>query len=232
MTIKIVGIISSPRHQGNTAFLVRKALAGAKNNDAEVEEIFLPEYNLEFCKGCFTCLREGKCSTADDLETLREKLILSDGIIVSSPTHGLEPNAIMKNFMDRIGLFSVYTSLLADKYVASISTTGSIGAKKVAKKMTNINGGFMKTGYFSGILGIAIDWDHVKNYPEHLDKAYSLGETLVDDIRNEKKYYTQKLFTKIINALIIKKIMKKNILEHKDDRMKAVYNYLVKEGEF
>ena len=229
--IKILGVISSLRFNGNSATLTRKALEGAEDNGGQIEEIYLPEYNLKYCQGCFCCLKEGECSLNDDLDLLRDKLKGADGFIVSSPTHGLEPNAVMKNFMDRIGLFSAYTSLLADKYIVSISTTGAVGAKKVAKKMTSINSGFIKTGYVSGTLGVALDWDHVKEYPEHLEKAYHLGENLVTDIKNEKKYYTQKLYKKMINALFLKRTMKKNILKHKEGRMKAVYEYLDDQGK-
>lgn len=228
--IKIVGVISSPRKQGNSATLVRRALAGSKAGGGEVEELFLPEYNLEFCQGCFACLKRGSCALTDDLEMLRDKLKEADGLVVSSPTHGLEPNAIMKNFMDRIGLFSAYTSFLADKYVVSISTTGAVGAKRVAKKLTSINSGFAQTGYVSGIQAVALDWDHVSDYPEYLEEAFELGQRLVEDIQTGKKYYTQKIFSRLINGLFVKRVMKKNILQHKDGRLKAVYEYLRKEG--
>jgi multimeric flavodoxin WrbA len=229
--MKIVGIISSPRYRGNTATLVRQALKGAKDNGVETEEIFLADYNLEFCRGCFSCLAEGKCCIDDDLEYLRDKLVIADGIIIGSPTYGLEPNAIMKNFMERIGLFAAYTSLLGDKYVVGISTTGAVGARKVARKLTDINGGFIKMGYISGILGVALDWDSVQNHPKYMEKAYSLGNSLVEDIKKGKKYYTQRLFKKLINTLFLKRTMRKNVIKYKETRMKGVYQYLVEQGE-
>ena len=145
------------------------------------------------------------------MNELRKNLVLSSGIIMGSPTYGLEPNAIMKNFLERIGLFSVYTSQLGDKYVAGIATTGAAGAKKVAKKLTDITGGFIKTGYVSGTLGVALDWDEVEEYPQYLTKAYQLGETLASDIKTAKKYYFQKIFNRILNALFLKRVIKKNI---------------------
>ncbi len=229
--IKIIGIISSPRYRGNTSTLVRQALKGAENNGVEVEEIFLANYNLEFCRGCFGCLERGKCFINDDLEYLRKKLIEANGIIIGSPTYGLEPNAIMKNFVERIGLFAAYTSLLGDKYVVGISTTGAVGARKVAKKLTDITGGFIKMGYISGTMGVALDWDRVQNYPQYMEKAYFLGNSLVEDIKKGKKYRTQRLFKKLLNKLFLKRTMRDNILKHKETRMKGVYHYLVEQGE-
>ncbi len=224
--MKIIGISSSPNYNGNTATLVREALEEAKRYGAEVEEIYLPNYKLEYCKGCFNCLSKGKCMINDDLESLRKKLYESDGIILGSPSYGLAPNAIMKNFIDRIGLYTVYTSILGDKYIIGISTAGAAGAKKVAKNLTNISGGFFKKGYITGTLGVNVDWNHVNDYPKYIKKAKRLGEKIVNDINSEKKYRIQGIFGKLLNHLVLKRVMKKNILKHKDNKMKAVYDYL------
>ncbi len=47
-SFKVVGIISSPNRNGNTAALVRAALKGAQDQGATVSEIFLAEHNLSF----------------------------------------------------------------------------------------------------------------------------------------------------------------------------------------
>ncbi|WP_457557006.1 NAD(P)H-dependent oxidoreductase [Candidatus Harpocratesius sp.] len=35
---------------------------------------------------------------------LKAKLYAADGIILGTPVHGLSVNAVMKNFLDRIGM--------------------------------------------------------------------------------------------------------------------------------
>lgn len=228
--MKIIGIVSSPSYEGNTAVLVREALQGAKKNGAEIEELFLPQYNLKFCKGCLKCLEAGRCSIPDDLETLRDKLNKSDGIIIGSPTYGLEPNAIMKNFLDRIGLYTVYSSALGEKYVAGISTAGAAGSKTVAKKITGIVDGFFKSGYVVDYLGVNKRWDRIEEYPQYMQKANELGKKMVNDIKNKRKYPFKKVFSKILSKIVIGPVMKKNILEFKDSKMKAVYEYAQKMG--
>jgi multimeric flavodoxin WrbA len=135
--MKIIAILSSPSNNGNTSVLAREAIKGAKAQGASVEEINLIDYNIEFCRGCMLCMRTGKCSIKDDLEILRKKVYQADGIILASPTYGRIPNARMKNFIiDRLGMFTVYTSSLGGKYFLGFSTAGGIGTKKSCKRIS------------------------------------------------------------------------------------------------
>ena len=61
--MKIVGIISSPKRNGSGAFLVRKALEASEKLGVETKEIFLADYIIEFCKGCFHCMASGTCTS-------------------------------------------------------------------------------------------------------------------------------------------------------------------------
>lgn len=229
--MKIIGIISSPHYNGSSAVVARQALKGAAEAGAEAEEIYLPNYKLEYCKGCFTCMSKGRCPINDDFEGLREKLYKADGIIISSPCYGLAPNAIMKNFLDRIGMYTVYTSALGGKYVAGISTAGAVGAKAVAKSHAGlVQGGIFKRGYATGILGVHIGWDSVEKHPKYLEAAYSLGRKMVEDIKLGRKYPIQNLFNRALNALIVKKVFINNIRENKSGSMKAVYDNLAERG--
>ena len=186
--MKIVGIISSPKRKGNTAVLVREALKGAQENGADVEEIFLPDYRLEFCQGCMACMAQGKCALQDGLEDLKQKIAESDGLILGSPTHALAPNAMMKNFLDRIGMFSVYTGAWGGKYVAGIATAGGFGAKNVAKQLTGLVDSVFGRGYVSGSLGALRGWDRIEQKPEYLENAYQLGHKMAEGIHHKRTY--------------------------------------------
>ena len=54
--MKIMGIASSPHRDGNSVTLLREALKGAQEAGAETEEIYLPDYDIRYCKGCMGCL--------------------------------------------------------------------------------------------------------------------------------------------------------------------------------
>ena len=153
---KVVGLISSPRQNGNTATLVREALRGAKSEGACIEEVFLPKCNINFCNGCFKCLIDGDCGFTDDFKEIKELLYEADGIILGSPTYCGTYNAIMKSLFERLGMFEVMTSSLGGKYFAGISTAGSaMAARKTAQEMVSlVSSGVFKRGYISGVFGV------------------------------------------------------------------------------
>ena len=232
--MKIIGVISSPSRDGNTATLVREALQAASTQGAEVEEIFLPEHNLRFCQGCSRCLVEGRCPQPDSFEEIRSKVYAADGLVLGSPTYGEAPNAIMKNFFDRLGLYTVFSSSLAGKYFVGISTAGAMGAGGVAKKLTGIASGpfgaLFGRAYVSGSLGVARGGKRIEEQPAVLEKARRLGTRLADDISRGRRYPFQNLVGRAMSALFLRRAFERSIKDFRGREMKAVYESLVKRG--
>ncbi len=232
--MKIVGVIGSPSRDGNTAVLAREALRAAAAQGAEVEEVFLAEHNLRFCQGCSRCMVEGKCSLPDDFEEIRASVYAADGLVLGSPTYGGGPSAIMKNFFDRLGLYTVFTSSLGGKYVVGISTASSAGAGAVAKGLTGVVGGafgaLFARGYVSGSLGVVRGGKRIEEQPKALEKARRLGERLVDDIRRGRSYPFQNLQGRALGALFLRRAFERSIKEYRHREMKAVYESLVRRG--
>ena len=102
---KIIGLISSPHRNGNSATLARKVLNSAEQMGIITEELYLPDFDLEYCRGCMSCCSGPKCIINDDLNYIVEKLMECDGMVLSSPTYGLAPNALMMNFLQRAGIY-------------------------------------------------------------------------------------------------------------------------------
>ena len=229
-TINIIGISSSPKYDGNTATLVRKILKGAENHGAQINEYHLPQYNINYCQGCFHCMRKGYCIIDDDFTMIQKMMLSANGIVIGSPTYGLAPNAMMKNFLDRIGMFAVYTSSLKDKYIIGVSTCGKFGAKKTAKQLTDIVNGIWGSGKKAGIISTQIGWGIINDNEDILKKAFYLGERIVKDIQNERSYWYKDILSKIVSSFIMRPAMKKNILANKNDDMKGVYEHLKSRG--
>jgi multimeric flavodoxin WrbA len=225
--MKIIGIISSPHKNGSTSKLVREALRGAQDAGAEIDDVNISELDIEYCVGCLQCLATENCILKDDLNTLREKVLQADGIILGSPTYEADMNARMKNFFDRIMPFTSYRSAMHDKYIATISTAGAFGAKDAAKRMTVLKMGFHKTGNISGTLGVPVGAGDIEAF---LPKAYRLGKKIVSDIQLKKSYTFQSLVQKFIFRLFVRTKMEKMIIAYKDGTRKGVYDYLVKAG--
>ncbi len=148
---------------------MREALKGAENEGAFVTEIFLPQYDIQFCTGCSKCITQGKCHIQDDFEKLKEIIYNADGIVWSSPTNAGSMNAKMKRFLERFAIFDLLTSTFGGKYMAGISVCGSMGAAKVAKELVKlITTGTFKKSFISGTLAIKTGQAHVSKNHEFL----------------------------------------------------------------
>lgn len=227
--IKIVGVISSSHANGNSASLTKAALEGAAEEGAEVTEVYLSKLRLEFCTGCLQCLA-GECPFQDDFKTIRNLVYEADGIILSSPTFAAAPNAIMKNFIDRLGMYERFTSSLGGKYVAAISTAGKMGAKNTAESLVSIaRDGIFQRGYVSGLLGVSIGAG-LKEDDNAFIKAHELGRKITHDVKTGNKYLLQNLWGRFINCCFVKPQFKQVILDNKTDKMKWVYRNLAERG--
>ncbi len=103
---KILGIVGSPRKNGNTHILVSKILEGAVKEGAVTEIIFLNDLNIEECDGCHACWENKSCSKNDDMNRIYPKIIESDVIIFGTPVYWYGPTGLMKSFIDRFVYFN------------------------------------------------------------------------------------------------------------------------------
>jgi len=133
---KIVALNGSPHHNGNTVLLMKWVIKGCQMKGAKTEWIHLTNHTLNFCKGCFSCLRTGKCILKDDLEFILDILLNADGIIVGAPVYEDAPPALFKNLMDRLALLNLYTDLFENQFSVGVSTSGIAPYKKVAKEIS------------------------------------------------------------------------------------------------
>jgi NAD(P)H-dependent FMN reductase len=104
---KILGIIGSPRKNGNTDVMVSRILEGAHDIGADTETIRLADLQIVECDGCHACWK-GKhpCSKKDDMVALYPKIAQSDAIVFGTPVYWYGPTAIMKSFVDRFVYFN------------------------------------------------------------------------------------------------------------------------------
>lgn len=103
--MKITVFNGSPKAgHGNTSVLVENFLQGAKQQGAEVEQVFLSKYQIKHCTSCKSCWEKtpGKCSQTDDMPELLTKVLESDVMGFASPVFVDNVTGIMKTFMDRL----------------------------------------------------------------------------------------------------------------------------------
>jgi multimeric flavodoxin WrbA len=103
---KILGVVGSPRRNGNTHILVSKILDGAEAAGAGTEILFLDDLKINECDGCHACWEGKPCSKRDDMNALYPKIVESDVIIFGTPVYWYGPTALMKTFIDRFVYFN------------------------------------------------------------------------------------------------------------------------------
>ena len=106
--MRVLGIVGSPRKEGNTDILVEEVLRGARDAGSNTEKIFLNDLEIKPCQAeCSDrCKKTGNCIINDDMSPLYDKIYKGDAIILSTPLYWYGPSAQLKAFMDRWFAFS------------------------------------------------------------------------------------------------------------------------------
>jgi multimeric flavodoxin WrbA len=86
---------------------MNEALSAAAAEGAEVAFIRLSDYQLTPCTACGTCFDTKQCTIQDDVETLYQQILNTDGLILGSPSYFQGITAQMKTFIDRIGYLHI-----------------------------------------------------------------------------------------------------------------------------
>ena len=185
---KIVAIYGSPRRKGNTATLLKKAIEGARDSGADVEEIVLRDLKISPCLEIYGCLQAGECAIKDDFQMVRDKILHAQGLILASPVFFYAVSSHTKMLMDRCQSLWVkkYWVDKAPREQQANKRKGlfiSVGATK-GKKL--FDGMLLSIKYFFDVLDMEL-WkallyrqldfqDDVLKHPEYLEEAYSTGK--------------------------------------------------------
>jgi len=132
--MKIVGILGSPRKNGNTEILLDVALEEAKANGFMVSKIALRDKKIAPCKGCSKCAETGKCVTKDDMQAIYKKMLEADGIIWASPVYFWSMSGQTKTALDRTYALTFPKLQLANKIgglILAAENRGCVSAANV-----------------------------------------------------------------------------------------------------
>ena len=99
--MKIITINGSRRKNGNTEILIQSILMPLLQNSAQVEIVFLGDYDIGACTGCEGCKNSWECVIKDDFQVLIRKLDEADVVVLASPTYWYTVTSDMKRFIDR-----------------------------------------------------------------------------------------------------------------------------------
>lgn len=98
---KVLIISTTRRKNGNSAVLAKEFERGAVAAGHEVEYVSLEDKVVNFCVGCFACLKTHKCFMNDDASAIVEKMRYSDVIVFATPIYSNQMCGSMKTLLDR-----------------------------------------------------------------------------------------------------------------------------------
>ncbi|MDD5038892.1 MAG: flavodoxin family protein, partial [Dehalococcoidales bacterium] len=102
--MKALGIVGSPRKNGNTEILTEHTLKAIAEEGLDTELVRLAGLDIQPCNACMACRGdEERCSIDDDFFPLYTKMKESDAIILASPVYFGSATALIKALMERTG---------------------------------------------------------------------------------------------------------------------------------
>ncbi|MFA5267739.1 MAG: flavodoxin family protein [Methanoregula sp.] len=107
MPVRVLAFAGSPRRNGNSETLLDWVLSAmAKEPDVVVEKIPLTEANVNPCKGCNACQKLNKCVQRDGMDSVHDKIVAADIIILAAPIFCMGIAAQAKALIDRAQVFT------------------------------------------------------------------------------------------------------------------------------
>lgn len=98
---KILIISTSLRGVSNSHLLAESFARGARDAGNDVELITLHNKEIEFCIGCLSCQKTGKCVIKDDAPAIVGKMHDADVMVFATPIYYYEMSGQLKTLLDR-----------------------------------------------------------------------------------------------------------------------------------
>ena len=118
--MKILVLNGSPkRDDSDTMHITRAFLDGMKEAaPQDIQVIHTIDQHIEYCTGCFSCMRNGgTCIQNDDMRKILEEILASDLLIWSFPLYCYGMPASLKALLDRtLPLSSMAMQKVGDRY--------------------------------------------------------------------------------------------------------------------
>ena len=179
--MKNVLIISTSLRGGsNSELLAKECAKGAEEAGNRVELLSLKGKKIQYCIGCLSCIKTGKCVQKDDAPEIMEKLRRADVLVFATPIYYYEMSGQMKTLLDRMN--PLYSSDYAFREVYMIATAADGGDSTFEKAYNGLQGWvdcFPKAKLCGLVAGEEIgDPKDAVNHPDVMEKAYRLGKAL------------------------------------------------------
>ena len=181
--VKVLGVVGSPRKNGNTTKLVVRALDAAKSVPGVETELYeMAGKKFHHCTGCLGCAKTGECVFKDDLAGFIERYLQADGIIWGSPIYHMSITGLLKNAIDRMGnsMFCNYATRGLDfPRFSKVCGTLTVGAHRYGGQ-DFVNAFMINSSLVMN--GVVVSGDTVLG--NYIGAAANTGETTMEHLRS------------------------------------------------
>jgi multimeric flavodoxin WrbA len=189
MSIKVLGISTSPRRDSNSDLLLQQALAGAEAAGAETEYLRLRNFAIAPCVECNSCYKKGVCRVEDDYQSLSAKMLEADRLIFATPIFFMTVCAQAKILIDRCQCLWAHKYVLKQPLITAVrdrrAMVIAVGGSKSKKMFESVR---LTAKYFFDVLEMnyaanlfvnKIDEPgQIKEHPSAMEEAFRLGREL------------------------------------------------------
>lgn len=176
MKKKVVVISSSLRKNSNSDTLAQAFAKGAQEAGHQVEIISLKNKKIEFCVGCLSCQKTGRCYMKDDAIEIEKKVVKADVVALATPVYYFGMAGQLKTLLDRLN--PMYPKNYRFRDIYAFITAAENEKTTPSKTLTGIKGWidcFEKARLAGKIFcGDLHDGKDIEGKPQ-LKKAYQMG---------------------------------------------------------
>ncbi|MCF7926005.1 MAG: flavodoxin family protein [Candidatus Izimaplasma sp.] len=199
--MNVLGIVGSKRKTGNTMTLMQETLKVFKQNNIDTNLIQISDYNFSGCTGCEGCKGSFTCIIKDDMQQIYEAINRCDVLILGSPTYFYNVSADMKKLIDRFYAYNIFDPNDRSVWTSKFHIEGmKLGATiSISEQNSYEDMGFTPKALELSLKAIGVrviqnlkvlhlfDQDAAKQHKQAMQDAKALGETLLKNIKINKK---------------------------------------------
>ena len=145
--MRVIGIAGSLRPKSNTLEYIKAAMRTLKEHKIKTEVISLRGKEIKPCRGCYECVKKGRCTQRDDFAGILEKMREAEGIIVGSPVYLSSVVPQMMALLDR----ATFVALWNKRFF-----TGKVGGPITVARRAGHNMAFSQLLLWFFINGITV----------------------------------------------------------------------------
>ena len=177
--MKVLGLVGSPRREGNTDLLVEQILEGSRAKGHEVEKVLLYDYNISLCVDCRNCKKgDYVCCINDDMQQIYPLMEGADVIVFGTPVYWYGPTAKMKMLVDRMRPFVENKRLRGKRAVVVAPSAEGAGACGPMVEMFRLCFEHLGMDFVGDVCAKAYEKGEILRNREELERAYRLGASL------------------------------------------------------